>query len=162
MIKIDEMHPLLRPSTLSQKKEEERLKAWNAVFYTVRAEAWKEACRRIRRNGIDNGDLIYRDGELETVDGLTLLQYFDEFKQEFNESFDRAFINATIDEMVEYSKEHFGKNYTQLMAENEERMAHYRNRQSTKPLHQQPKTDPVAEEAKRKARQKKAQEGDMI
>lgn len=158
-IDISQLHPLFRPSTVSQKKEEDRLKIWKAVFYTLRALSWKEACKKLRRDGIDTGMLVYnRDGELQTEDGLDLLQYFDEHKEEFNDSFDRAFINATLDEMVKFSKDHYGKSYDELMKDNDQRMADYRNRQTTKPVHQQPKTDPVAEEAKRKARQKKAQE----
>ena len=155
---IDEsqMHPLFRPTDVRRKQEEDKLKAWKAVFYTLRGLMWKESCKNLRRDGIDRGYLIYNhDGEPVTEDGLTILQYFDEHKSEFNESFDRSFANATLQELVDYTARKFGMNHQQIMQANDQRMAQYRQRETTRPYHGKPTSDPIAEEQNRKQKKQK-------
>jgi len=156
MIDESQMHPIFRASTLAQKREEDKLKTWKAVFYTLRGLNWREACRSLRKDGIAKEELVYgSDGELTTADGkLTVLQYFDLYKPEFEDGFDRMFCKATVEEMLNYIEKHYGLNKDEVMALNDERLASMRKRENTRPYHHGQVKDPVAEEQARKSKKK--------
>jgi hypothetical protein len=153
---IDEsqLHPVFRASTLAQKRQEDKLKDWKAVFYTLRGLNWREACKNLRQEGLAKEELIYQaDGEVTTADGLPITAYFEEHKPDFYEGFDRMFCKATVEEMLSYIETHYGLNKDEVMALNAERMAEYRKRETTKPYYGQLK-DPVAEEQARKGKKR--------
>jgi hypothetical protein len=134
---IDEsqLHPVFRPLSVDQKREQQRLRTWKALFYTVKSLTWKEACRNLRAQGLADGSLVYNEeGEVVTASGDPLTVVFNEYRSDFDESFDRGFAKATAKELIDYAYKKFGLTYEQLMEINSERLAQFRGRASTKPI----------------------------
>jgi len=157
---IDEsqLHPVFRATTVAQKKQEDALRHWKAVFYSLRSVHWKEACKNLRAEGLAKEELMYdENGEVVTTKHRRpILDYFNAHRMDFEEGYDRMFCQATIDEMVAFAQKHYGLSLKELLQINDERMARFRSRQSTRPyFSEETVVDPVAEEQERKKKNKK-------
>ncbi|MEO0804590.1 MAG: hypothetical protein AAFY57_20365 [Cyanobacteria bacterium J06642_2] len=129
---------------VAQRKQEAKLKAWQAVFFTLRSLCWEASKSKIFKDAIQNELLVPLAPGKRLADGTWSRPEYDqddikavysEAWTEFETQFDLAFAKATREEMLAYAQSRFEMTEAAILELNRQRTAERFNRLSEQRYH---------------------------